>query len=513
MANPSPRPGLPVAAIDELRGLIGADAVVTDPDRLASVEVDWTGRFRGSAPVLLRPRTVDEVSAVLAWCHEARVAVVPQGGNTGLVGGGVPLHGEVVLGLGRLDAIGEVDLLAAQVTAGAGATLAAVQAAATRHGLRYPVDLAARDQATVGGTVATNAGGVHLLRWGGTRRQLLGVEAVLADGRIVSHLGGLEKDNTGYDLAQLLCGSEGTLAVVTAARLRLVPAPTEVAVALLAFDDVADAVASVADLRRRLPELQAAELVMAAGVDLVCQAFERRQPFASRWPVLVLVEVASPASGPAIGPGRARAGSASSVAVLAGAVGALDAVRDSAVAEDGAGRAELWAYREDHTLAINTLGPPHKLDVTLPPAELARFLADVPDRVRAVAPGRSVWLFGHVADGNIHVNVTGVPDGGGRRPRRRGRARAGGRAGRQHQRGARHRHRQAPLAAPQPHADRDRGLPPDQGRPRPARHPQPARAPARRAATAADGSRRRLATGPRDPATRARPSAPTGGRS
>ncbi len=168
-----------------------------------------------------------------------------------------------------------------------------MQAAASSRGLLYPVDLAARDQATIGGTVATNAGGVHLLRWGGTRRQLLGVEAVLADGRVVSHLGGLEKDNTGYDLAQLVCGSEGTLAVVTAARLRLVPAPTDVAVALLAFGDGADAVAGVADLRRRLPGLQAAELMTAAGIDLVCRAFDRRQPFASRWPVVVLVEAAS----------------------------------------------------------------------------------------------------------------------------------------------------------------------------------------------------------------------------
>jgi len=399
MANPSSRSGLAPGAIEELRSLLGADAVVTDPDRLAPVEVDWTGRFRGWTPVLLRPRSVEDVSAALSWCNEARVGVVPQGGNTGLVGGGVPLHGEVVLRLDRLDAVGEVDFLAGQLTAGAGATLAAVQAAASAHGLLYPVDLAARDQATVGGTVATDAGGVHLLRWGGTRRQLMGVEAVLADGRVVSHLRGLEKDNTGYDLAQLVCGSEGTLAVVTAARLRLVPAPTDVAVALLAFDAVDDAVAAVVDLRLRLPGLQAAELVLAEGVDLVCEAFERRQPFPSRWPVLVLVEVGS-----SVG----RAGG--SVEQLAGAVAGLDAVRDSAVADDTAGRAELWSYREDHTLAINTLGPPHKLDVTLPQADLARFLGDVAVRVRAVAPGASVWLFGHVADGNIHVNVTGLPD-------------------------------------------------------------------------------------------------------
>jgi FAD/FMN-containing dehydrogenase len=400
MANPPERSGLPDGAVDELRRLVGPDAVISDRSRLASVEVDWTGRFRGTTPALVRPRTVEDVSRVLAWCSRAGVAVVPQGGNTGLVGGSVPLHGELVLSLVHLDAVGVVDELALQVTAGAGATLAAVQDAAARHGLRYAVDLAARDQATIGGTVATNAGGVHLLRWGGTRRQLLGVEAVLADGRVVSHLGGLEKDNTGYDLAQLVCGSEGTLAVVTAARLRLVPAPGEVAVALVAFADADAAVAAVSDLRRRLPELQAAELMTDAGLSLVQGAFDRRPPFPRSWPVLVLIEAAATdgATGDTL------------VDRVGRSVGALAGVEATAVAEDQAGRDELWSYREDHTLAINTLGAPHKLDVTLPLPALAGFLTAVGDRVHTVAPEAEVWLFGHVADGNIHVNVTGIDD-------------------------------------------------------------------------------------------------------
>jgi len=198
--------------IDELRSIVGPQHVLVDDDLRAGYEVDWTGRFKGSTPAVVRPGSVDEVAAVLRICADAGVAIVPQGGNTGLVGGGVPLHGEIVLSLRRLQAIEPVDVLAAQVTAGAGATLGAVQDAATGADLLFGVDLSARDSATIGGMVATNAGGLHHMRHGSMRANVLGVEAVLADGSIVRRLSGLVKDNTGYDLASLLCGSEGTLA-------------------------------------------------------------------------------------------------------------------------------------------------------------------------------------------------------------------------------------------------------------------------------------------------------------
>src|SRR4051812_23650852 len=221
----------------------------------AGYEVDWTGRFRGSTPAVVRPGTPEEGSAGLRGCAEAAAPVVPQGGNTGLVGGSVPLHGEVVLSLRRLTALDRVDGRAAQVTASAGVTLAALQEHARAAGLDVGVDLAARDSATVGGMVSTNAGGVRLLRYGPMRAHLTGVEAVLADGRVVSHLGGLLKDNTGYDLGGLLCGSEGTLGVVTRARLRLVPRLDERVVALLALSSLDDAVDAVARLRRELSSI------------------------------------------------------------------------------------------------------------------------------------------------------------------------------------------------------------------------------------------------------------------
>ncbi|HEY3144636.1 MAG TPA: FAD-binding oxidoreductase, partial [Acidimicrobiales bacterium] len=228
------------AFVRDAAEIVGASQVLTDPDRTASYAVDWTRRFVGAADtVVVRPGGVAEVAALVRAARSHGVALVPQGGNTGLVGGGVPLAGEVVVSLRRLDRLEPVDPLARQVTAGAGVTLATLQAAAHAVGLDFGVDLAARESATIGGMVATNAGGLHVLRYGAMRAQVLGVEAVLGTGAVVSRLAGLVKDNTGYDLAQLLCGSEGTLGIVTAARLRLVAPPRAVVTALVAARDVA----------------------------------------------------------------------------------------------------------------------------------------------------------------------------------------------------------------------------------------------------------------------------------
>jgi FAD/FMN-containing dehydrogenase len=370
--------------------------VLVDPDLTASYVTDWTGRFVGRGPAVVRPGSTDEVVAVLDACRNLGVSVVPQGGNTGLVGGGVPLHGEVVLSLRRLQQLESVDSLAGQVTAGAGVTVGEVQRAAAAAGWSYGVDLGSRDSATVGGTVATNAGGIHMVRYGDTRAQVVGVEAVLGSGAVVSHLGGLIKDNTGYHLASLLCGSEGTLAVVTAARLRLVPALACRSVALVAFPSVAAAVAAAAVYRMSLTTLEACELFLRSGLELVCSATGARPPFPVSSEAYLLVEAAD-RSDP--------------TDALAAVTESVDHVDDVAVATQTDRRAELWRYREAHTEAINTLGPPHKLDVTLPAVALAGFAETVPTVVQAAAPGARTWLFGHIGDGNIHVNVTGVaPD-------------------------------------------------------------------------------------------------------
>jgi FAD/FMN-containing dehydrogenase len=383
------------AAEREFVDAVGARHVLLDADTRASYEVDWTGRFRGSAAAVVRPGDADEVAAVIDVCRRFGLALVPQGGNTGLVGGGVPLAGEVVLTTRRLAAVEPVDPAAGQVTAGAGATVAEVQHVAAAAGLRYAVDFAARHTATIGGAIATNAGGVNLLRYGGTREQVVGVEAVLGTGARIRRLEGLVKDNTGYHLPSLLCGSEGTLGVVTAARLRLVPRYENRVVALVGFVDVARAVDAVVRVRAAVDDLEAAELVLDSGVQLVCDAFALSPPFDRAWPAYVLLDAA---------------GHDDPTDALAGALASLDGAGDVAVASDVARQAALWRYREEHSTAINTLGPPHKLDVTVPLSALAAFVEDAPARVAAVRGDARTWLFGHAGDGNIHVNVTGVAE-------------------------------------------------------------------------------------------------------
>ena len=304
--------------------------------------------------------------------------------------GQIPLGGELVLSLGRLTAIGPVDPLAAQVTAGAGATLEAVERAAAAAGLSLGIDFGARGTATIGGMTATDAGGAQVLRHGTMRARVAGLEAVLADGSVLSRLSGLEKDNAGYDLPQLLVGSEGTLAVVTAARLRLVPAPRRIVAALLALPDTRAAVALTGRLRRRLPSLRAAELLYQDGLELVCAHRRLAPPFPAPHPVYVLVECG--ADGDPIDD-------------LAAALDGDEAVLDVAVAEDAERRAALWTYREAHNEAVSAAGVPHKLDVTLPAGAIAPFV----DAVRAAVPGARTILWGHLGDGNLHVNLLG-PD-------------------------------------------------------------------------------------------------------
>jgi FAD/FMN-containing dehydrogenase len=387
------------ALVDALRAAIGAEHVLSDVDVLATYETDWTRRFHGSARCVARPGSTREVSDVLRACAAAGAAVVPQGGNTGLVGGGVPRGGEVVLSTRRLDAIEHVDTEHGDLVAGAGVPLARARDVAHAAGWDVAVDLASRDSATIGGMVATNAGGEHVIRYGATERQLVGVEAVLGDGTVVGRVPALRKDNTGYRWAGILAGSEGTLAVVTRVHLALVPRLEARVVALVAVDGIDAALAVASAARRDLDSVLALELLLADGVALVCDHRGLHRPFSEEWPAYLLVECGARDDG---------AGCAAEIArVLAG----RDEVRDSAVAEDASARERLWAYREGHTEAINAAGVPHKLDVTLPFDALARFVAEARAVVSSIDPGARVVVFGHVGDGNLHVNVLGpAPD-------------------------------------------------------------------------------------------------------
>ncbi len=346
----------------------------------------------------MRPATTTQVARVLAACCEARVTVVVQGGNTGLVGGSVPAAGTadrspVVLLTTRLTELRPVARASHQVTAGAGVTLAGLTAHARAAGLDFGVDLAARDSATVGGMVATNAGGIRVIRYGSMREQVAGVEAALPDGRVISRLGGLAKDSTGYDIGHLLAGSEGTLAVITRLRLRLVTPEPERTVAMIAVRGTAEAVELLTALRAALPGISAAELCFAPGLALSARLLGIGLPLEGSGGAYVLVEVA---------------GKSDPLDELLAALEKCDQVLDATVASTAADRARLWAPREHHTEAINSVGVPLKLDVSVPMDRLAELVERLPEAVATIEAAARLVTFGHLAEANLHVNVLGA---------------------------------------------------------------------------------------------------------
>ena len=380
------------ALIAELERIVGSDDVLTDPELRAGYEGDWTGRYRGEALAVVRPASPEQVVEVVGACRSARLPIVPQGGNTGLVGGGVPRDGAVLLSLARMTAIEPVDADGALVAA-AGATIASVHHAAADAGLAYGVDLAARDSATVGGTIATNAGGIHVFRNGMTRDQVLGVEAVLGDGTLVRRLDAPRKDNTGYALGQLLAGSEGTLGIVTAARLRLLPRRDRRTVAVLGISSVDVAVRLAGSLRRSLPALDAVEFIAGDALDLVVQHGAVR-PIGARHPAYLLVEVAD-----TVDPEPA----------LVSALHREADVDDAVVASDGPARARLWQIREGLPESLQREGVPHSIDAAIPLQRLPAFVGLLAPTIARASPGARLIVFGHLLDGNLHVNVLG-PD-------------------------------------------------------------------------------------------------------
>jgi FAD/FMN-containing dehydrogenase len=382
---------LPESLRKALTDIVGVPNMLAG-EATAGYVVDWTRRFSGSTPAVVRPGSTAEVQAVLALCNDAGLAVVPQGGNTGLVGGGVPLHGEIVLSLSRLTSLGPVDADSCQVTAGAGVTLQTL--GGIQADLDFGVMIASRGTATVGGAVATNAGGLRVLRYGPMRAQLRGIEAVLADGTVVSHLSGLTKDNTGYDYGSLIAGSEGTLAVVTQARLRLVPRMTDPVTALIGLPGLAELHELARQAVRRVSGLVSAEFFTRAGLEILHDRVGLPYPLADTGPAAYLLLEA-------FGPG--------SMADMAELIGDWPA----AVAESAADRARLWAYRERHPEVAGFLGVPIKLDVSVPAPNWVTLAESVAAAVAAVDPDATVLTYGHVADGNVHVNVVpgGVADG------------------------------------------------------------------------------------------------------
>lgn len=391
--DPVAQPGtVDAAAVRSHLGRIVGPTHVLTGDLASGYEVDWTGRFGGPSLCVIRPGSADEVSGVLSFLYGSGIGVVVQGGNTGLVGGGVPGPTQppaVILSTRRLDRIGEVDDLSGQVTAEAGVTLGTLQRHASAAGWHYGVDLAARESATIGGTVATNAGGTHVIAHGMTRAQVTGVAAILPDGTALSHLGGLVKDNTGYDIAGLLCGSEGTLAVITSVRLRLHRPSPPVTVGLVGVPDYRAALALMAQARARAATgsaLLAAEVIDETGLRLVMDLTGLPWPLRHHHRLVVLLEVAD-------------GGDASGLPFTDD--------DDAVVGCDAVARARLWEYRERQSEAFSALGVIHKLDVSLPLPVLADGAEGLCELVAQYPGVTEFGVFGHLGDGNLHVEIAG----------------------------------------------------------------------------------------------------------
>lgn len=387
------------ALIGRLRDILGPGGIIDEASDLAPRLKDHRGRYVGRTPLALRPASTEALAAAMALLHAEGIAMVPQGGNTGLVGGATPDESgdQVLILTERMRAIRALDPDGDTITVEAGCTLAEVQAAAESIDRLYPVSLASEGSCTIGGNLATNAGGVQVLRYGNTREQVLGLEVVLPDGRIWNGLRALRKDNTGYDLKQVFVGAEGTLGIITAAVLRLWPRPRARAVAFCAVPDVPAAVTLLGRLRTVAGEaLTAFELMPETGLGFVLRHLPGSQrPLATVSPWYVLTEIAAQRDDP-----HPLLETALEAAMADGLV------LDATLAASEAQRAALWHLREGMSDAQKPEGASLKHDVSIPVPAIAGFVAEAFAAVAARDPGVRVVCFGHVGDGNLHFNLS-----------------------------------------------------------------------------------------------------------
>ena len=390
--------------IDRLRAEIGAAHVLTDGAAMAPFLSEPRGLFHGRARAVVRPATAEQAAAVVRVCREAGAAIVPQGGNTGLVGGNVPFEhgGEVVLSTARLSRIRALDPVNLTATVEAGVILADLQRAAAEADALFPVSLAAEGSCMIGGAIASNAGGTGVLRYGSMRDQVLGLEVVLPDGRLWNGLRRLGKDNAGYALRHLFAGSEGTLGLITAATLRLYPRPASVATAYCGLDALDKVTALLRHARARSGDtVTAFEFQPRFGLEMVCRHIPGcADPLGRAFPWYGLIELSSPH------PDGARA---TLEALLAEALEG-DLIGDAVLAESLEQRAALWRLREAMSEAQRFEGGSIKHDVSLPVSDIPAFIARANAAVAALVPGIRPCPFGHVGDGNVHYNLS-QPEG------------------------------------------------------------------------------------------------------
>jgi FAD/FMN-containing dehydrogenase len=392
--------------LQQLRAIVGPAGVVDQPAEMAPYLRDYRGLYRSATPCVLRPAATAEVAQILALCNGAGVAVVPQGGNTGYCGGATPDESgkQLVLSLARMNRVRAVEPLNYSITVEAGCVLAHVQRAAAAAERYFPLSLGAEGSCQIGGSLSTNAGGTAVLRYGMARDLVLGLEVVLADGRVLSTLGSLRKDNTGYDLNTLFVGAEGTLGVITAATLKLFPKVAVTATAFVAIPDIDAALELLTAFRAASADrLTACEIMARSALDLVSHHIPgASDPFNSPHPWYLLIELQSAQHGEELN------------AVLEAVLGAAlvsGRVLDAVIAASGAQRAALWTLRELISEALAVEGTQIKHDVSLPIAALPAFHAEAGPWILAQAPGARLVPFGHIGDGNLHYNVS-QPVGG-----------------------------------------------------------------------------------------------------
>jgi len=383
-----------------LRELVGSDGLLADASLIEPLLADYRGLYRGRALAVVQPDSTAAVSRLLAWCNEQRIGVVPQGGNTGYCGGATPDASgtQLLVSLRRLNRLRSVDAANFSLVAEAGCTLASVQAAAATVDRLFPLSLGSEGSCQIGGNLATNAGGTAVLRYGMMRELTLGIEAVLADGSVVSSLSPLRKDNTGYNLSQLLVGSEGTLGIITAACLKLFPASRHIATAWVAVPSPAAAVTLLEHLRSASADrLSTLELLPGIAVELVLQHVEAaRDPGLAPSPWYLLVELSSSGTGGGL--------DATLQAALASAVESGLAT-DAAIAHNESQRENFWRLRESVPEAQRRAGHSLKHDISVPVASLPEFIVQGSALAAQLAPEGYLVAYGHLGDGNLHFNI------------------------------------------------------------------------------------------------------------
>ncbi|OJU16494.1 MULTISPECIES: FAD-binding oxidoreductase [unclassified Sphingomonas] len=389
-----------IRLVDALAGHLPARVIVTDPAEIAPWETDWRGRWHGHAALLLAPTSTAEVAAIVAAAAAHRVPLVPQGGNTSMVGGATPPAdgGAAILSLRRMNAIRSLDAEAGLAVVEAGVILAELHAAAATVGMRFPLSLGAKGSATIGGLVSTNAGGTQVLRFGTMRGLVAGLEAVLPDGQIHDGLAALKKDNRGYDLTQLLIGGEGTLGVVTAATVRLVPAVAARTVAWVGLADPAAALTLLRRFQRASEGVESFELLPAESLDAVLRHIPgTRAPLSGAHPWHALIEVTAAHD--------AREAPAAIVEHMLGAALADGLVADATIAASEAQADAFWRIRESISEAERATGPAAQHDISVPIEAMPRFMIEAAAACEARFPGTRASGFGHLGDGNVHFHV------------------------------------------------------------------------------------------------------------